>query len=187
MIEVLDPEATEIQRELRTLQETIKEQRDERARLYEIKKPLDKKAERAASRILFVGLGGMVAHLCIVARLTWWELSWDIVEPITYMITYTTAVSLFIYFCTTKKEYNYESLFQRMVEKRKKKIYKRNDFDIVAYEKLCHSIEENSLKIEKLQIGLPPHAIFANPDSDKGHLILTKEGENGKEKVFSVA
>jgi len=27
-----------------------------------------------------------------VARLTWWELSWDIMEPVTYMLTFTTAI-----------------------------------------------------------------------------------------------
>jgi len=30
-------------------------------------------------------------HRAVIARLTWWELSWDIMEPVTYMITYTTG------------------------------------------------------------------------------------------------
>lgn len=28
----------------------------------------------------------------LVARLTWWELSWDIMEPVTYMLTFTTGI-----------------------------------------------------------------------------------------------
>ncbi len=32
------------------------------------------------------------AQGAFVARLTWWELSWDIMEPVTYMITFGTCV-----------------------------------------------------------------------------------------------
>ena len=35
---------------------------------------------------------GILSYMClqfgILARLTWWEYSWDIMEPVTYFITY---------------------------------------------------------------------------------------------------
>uniref|UniRef100_A0A7S4IGX2 Calcium uniporter protein n=1 Tax=Vannella robusta TaxID=1487602 RepID=A0A7S4IGX2_9EUKA len=177
MIDVVDAQATELQQKIAKLKETLQKEKEERDRLHSVKVPLDTKAERAASRLLYLGLAGMVGHLCLVARLTWWELSWDIVEPITYMITYSTAAALLLYFCSTRVEYQYESLFQRMVEKRKRKIYRRHDFNIERYTELVESIKRNSQKLEELSLGIPPHAVFADHTCDVTHLILPEEHE----------
>ena len=37
------------------------------------------------------------------ARLTWWEYSWDIMEPVTYFATYATSMAMFAYFVITRK------------------------------------------------------------------------------------
>lgn len=39
----------------------------------------------------------------ILARLTWWEYSWDIMEPVTYFVTYGTAMAAYAYYCLTKQ------------------------------------------------------------------------------------
>jgi hypothetical protein len=39
----------------------------------------------------------------ILARLTWWEYSWDIMEPVTYFITYGTAMAMYAYFVLTRQ------------------------------------------------------------------------------------
>ena len=41
----------------------------------------------------------------VLARLTWWEYSWDIMEPVTYFVTYGTAMAAYAYFVLTKTEY----------------------------------------------------------------------------------
>ena len=38
-----------------------------------------------------------------LARLTWWEYSWDIMEPITYFVTYGTSIAAFAYYVLTKQ------------------------------------------------------------------------------------
>lgn len=38
-----------------------------------------------------------------LARLTWWEYSWDIMEPVTYFVTYGTTMTWFIYYLVTKQ------------------------------------------------------------------------------------
>ena len=37
-------------------------------------------------------LYAMGVQFGILARLTWWEYSWDIMEPVTYFVTYGTAM-----------------------------------------------------------------------------------------------
>lgn len=45
----------------------------------------------------------MSVQFGILARLTWWEYSWDIMEPVTYFVTYGTAMACYAYFVVTKE------------------------------------------------------------------------------------
>ena len=38
-----------------------------------------------------------------LARLTWWEYSWDIMEPVTYFVTYGTSLIMYAYFVLTRE------------------------------------------------------------------------------------
>ena len=181
VIDVIDPEETEIKQKITTIKERLVKNEEEKEDLEKIKDVLDKRAKNSASRLMYIGLTGLACHFALVARLTWWELSWDIVEPITYMITYSTATLVFIYFCSTRKEYNYESFFDRMVRKRQNRLYKRNDFDIDRFKELCQEIKEDKESLEVLENPwehYPPHANFIDVNSNSTHLVTElPEGE----------
>ncbi|XP_037930597.1 calcium uniporter protein, mitochondrial-like, partial [Teleopsis dalmanni] len=73
-------------------------------------KPLEKQkldlasqAERKINIMTWVGLTLMSVQFGILARLTWWEYSWDIMEPVTYFVTYGTAMAMYAYYCITKQ------------------------------------------------------------------------------------
>lgn len=51
----------------------------------------------------WIGLGLMGVQFGVLARLTWWEYSWDIMEPVTYFVTYGTAMAAYAYFVLTKQ------------------------------------------------------------------------------------
>ena len=53
--------------------------------------------------LTWVGLGMMSVQFGVLARLTWWEYSWDIMEPVTYFVTYGTAMAAYAYFVLTKQ------------------------------------------------------------------------------------
>lgn len=39
----------------------------------------------------------------LLARLTWWEYSWDIMEPVTYFVGYGTAIAMYAYYVITRQ------------------------------------------------------------------------------------
>lgn len=60
-------------------------------------------ANRRSNALAWVGLGLMSVQFGILARLTWWEYSWDIMEPVTYFVTYGTAMAAYAYFVLTRE------------------------------------------------------------------------------------
>lgn len=68
-----------------------------------MKEELNKKAERRTTWVLWGGMAYMATQFGILARLTWWEYSWDIMEPVTYFITYGTAMAMYAYFVLTRQ------------------------------------------------------------------------------------
>lgn len=60
-------------------------------------------SEKRTTALTWAGLGMMSVQFGILARLTWWEYSWDIMEPVTYFVTYGTAMAAYAYFVLTKQ------------------------------------------------------------------------------------
>lgn len=64
---------------------------------------MEKKAEKRTRYLSWVGLGLMGTQFGFMARLTWWEYSWDVMEPVTYFVGYATAIAMFAYYVITRQ------------------------------------------------------------------------------------
>ncbi|XP_045493331.1 calcium uniporter protein, mitochondrial isoform X2 [Colias croceus] len=148
----------------------IKKERELRAQLEKLStelQPLEEKrmsleveTTRKTSVLTWVGLGLMGVQFGVLARLTWWEYSWDIMEPVTYFVTYGTAMALYAYFVLTKQEYVLPDVKDRqhliILHKKAKKI----GLDINHYNQLKDEIDKLQKDLNRLRdplnIHLPP-------------------------------
>lgn len=62
-----------------------------------------RKAQFRTNIAVWGGLGFMGLQFGILARLTWWEYSWDIMEPVTYFVGYGTLIACYAYFVLTRQ------------------------------------------------------------------------------------
>ncbi|KAG8184587.1 hypothetical protein JTE90_005201 [Oedothorax gibbosus] len=81
--------------------------------LEERRRDLLLRARRRSTALAWLGLALMGAQFGVLARLTWWEYSWDIMEPVTYFITYGTTVAMYAYFVLTRQEYVLPEVYDR--------------------------------------------------------------------------
>jgi len=107
--------------------EQMENLRKEYQMLTEIKDKLDLKAEKRSNFWIWTGFGYCVLQVSVLARLTWWEFSWDVMEPITYFISFGTGLIGYMYFATLKSEYTYDNLRDRLIKRRKQRYYSRQE------------------------------------------------------------
>ncbi|KAK7603266.1 hypothetical protein V9T40_003265 [Parthenolecanium corni] len=126
--------------------------------LEEQRKLLEKKAGLRTSVLTWVGLGMMSVQFGILARLTWWEYSWDIMEPVTYFVTYGTAMATYAYFALTKQDYILPDVRDRqhLITLHKKAC--KLGFDLNQYNTLKDQLANVKMDLERLRDPLiPPH------------------------------
>ncbi|XP_016955482.1 calcium uniporter protein, mitochondrial isoform X2 [Drosophila biarmipes] len=131
--------------------------------LEEKKLELSKKAARRTNFMTWMGLGLMSVQFGILARLTWWEYSWDIMEPVTYFVTYGTTMAMYAYYCVTKREYMMEDVKNREYSLTLYRNAKKVQFDVEHYNKLKRKsaeLEYNLRRInDPLNMQLPSHLV----------------------------
>ena len=71
----------------------------------QVKAELALKAESQSSRALWGGMALLSVQGGALAWLTWWVYSWDVMEPVTYFITYGTSLGIFAY-CVLANQVN---------------------------------------------------------------------------------
>lgn len=84
---------------------------------HQVRIEISRKAEKRTTLVLWGGLAYMATQFGILARLTWWEYSWDIMEPVTYFITYGSAMAMYAYFVMTRQVRTLQIAFSEIVKK----------------------------------------------------------------------
>jgi calcium uniporter protein, mitochondrial len=116
---------------------------------------INKLAHKQVRRILWSGLGFLITQVGLFFRLTFWEFSWDVMEPITFFTTTTGLVVGYAYFLITSRDPTYRDFMERMFISRQRKLIQRQKFNLEKYlelqrcckdplEKVCSNSTDHS-------------------------------------------
>ncbi|KAG6496133.1 hypothetical protein ZIOFF_043981 [Zingiber officinale] len=101
--------------------------REELKMLEEKKSEIDKQAAAQVRKELWLGLGFMVVQTAALMRVTFWELSWDVMEPICFYLTSVYFLSGYAFFLRTSKEPSFESFFASRFATKQRRLMKCDD------------------------------------------------------------
>lgn len=107
------------------------------------KAQIDEKARSIVRGELYCGLGFLVVQTLGFMRLTFWELSWDVMEPICFFVTSIHFAAAYLFFLRTSKEPSFQGYFQRRFTVKQNKLMKIHNFDVKRYNQLCEVFYPN--------------------------------------------
>ncbi|KAM4810079.1 calcium uniporter regulatory subunit MCUb, mitochondrial [Rhinophrynus dorsalis] len=128
--------------------DTLKEQLQP---LEQMKAMIMAKSDAKTSRLMWIGLALMSTQGGALAWLTWWVYSWDIMEPVTYFITYGSAIAFYAYFVLTKEDYVYPAIRERQFLHHFYKKAKTQRFDVEEYNRLREEFAETEENLRRLR------------------------------------
>lgn len=123
--------------------------RKELAKLEHQKAVIDEKARSLVRRELYCGLGFVALQTLGFMRLTFWELSWDVMEPICFFMTSLHFALAYAFFLRTSREPSFEGYFQTRFKIKQEKLFNLHNFDIERYNKLCEAFYPNRYNHKK--------------------------------------
>ena len=107
---------------------------------------VDAAAARAARRsnaIVFGGLVLLCAQLATFVRLTYVELSWDVMEPISYFVGVFNAILLYVYFMVNKRDFSFDDWSKRMQKHFWRRNIEKKHIDYAKYAKLMKRLRKH--------------------------------------------
>lgn len=119
--------------------------------MQKVKDLCDKKAHNHSERLVWGGLVGLSAQFVVLARLTWWEYSWDVIEPITWFVGSGNAILAYGFFMIYRRDFTCETLSNITATKKQLKLYRKNNLDISKYADLMERKGQIEGEIHKIQ------------------------------------
>lgn len=132
------------------------------------------KAERSKDMILYCNYFFHCATAGFLARLTWWEYSWDIMEPVTYFVGAGYGLAAFFYFMIRGQEYQLLGLSASLFVRAFYRHAKKTDFDVDTFNAL---VEEKCKTEEALRSLRDPHRLLLPKSDTEAYKSKAEEGK----------
>uniref|UniRef100_A0A0N4Z304 Calcium uniporter protein n=1 Tax=Parastrongyloides trichosuri TaxID=131310 RepID=A0A0N4Z304_PARTI len=116
-----------------------------------LKKHIEEESDKHSERVIWGGFMMLGLQTGIFARLTWWEYSWDIMEPVTYFATFSTVLGSCAYYLTTRQPFEYDTIHGRIFYKHFHKLAKKYNFDYIKYNKLKEQEKKINYDLDRLR------------------------------------
>ncbi|CAH6789064.1 Mcub [Phodopus roborovskii] len=138
----------------RQLMAKIDHLKEELQPLEQVKARIEAQSEAKTSGLLWAGLALLSVQGGALAWLTWWVYSWDIMEPVTFFLTFANSMVFFAYFIITRQSYTYSSVWSRQYLQFFHKKSQQQCFDVERYNKLKEDLDEATQSLEKVRHSL---------------------------------
>nr|XP_058150236.1 calcium uniporter regulatory subunit MCUb, mitochondrial isoform X3 [Dasypus novemcinctus] len=135
--------------------------------LEQLKARIEACSKVKTSGLLWTGLALLSVQGGALAWLTWWVYSWDIMEPVTYFLTFANSMVFLAYFIVTRQDYTYSTIKSRQFLHFFHKKSKQQQFDMERYNKLKEDLNEAQESLKHVR-----HSLY---------LRLPGEEHNGKD------
>uniref|UniRef100_A0A0D9VRL2 Calcium uniporter protein C-terminal domain-containing protein n=1 Tax=Leersia perrieri TaxID=77586 RepID=A0A0D9VRL2_9ORYZ len=116
--------------------------KEELREMEEEKAAIDAAAAAQVRRELWCGLGLLAAQTLGFMRLTFWELSWDVMEPVCFYVTSLYFMSGYAFFMRTSTEPSFEGFYRSRLASRQRRLMRARRFDVGRYEALKQQVGE---------------------------------------------
>jgi hypothetical protein len=97
---------------------------------------IDSLAHKHAMRILCVGFAYFMFQFVALFRLTFWELSWEVIEPLDLTVAGIQLIICYGYFLHTSSNPTLQDFRQRLLLAKRRKLCTKHSFDTDRYLKL---------------------------------------------------
>jgi len=85
----------------------------------------------------------MCGQFLLFARFTWWDFSWDVMEPVTYFTSVAEgAIAGYIYYLFHREEYTNMGFRDILITKWFRRLARKNNFDYQHHDQLKKKISE---------------------------------------------
>lgn len=108
----------------------------EYAKLLKEKDEIDQIARKQVRSMLWGALGALSAQSMLFFRLTFWDLSWDVMEPICFFVTSSSLLAGFFFFVITKRDPSYHDCMDALFSSKQRKLIKKKNFDLKRFQEL---------------------------------------------------
>jgi hypothetical protein len=144
----------------------LEDLKTELAPLEDLKSAIDEQTAKRTNYLVWGGLGYMALQFGFLARLTWWEYSWDIMEPVTYFVTYGGQMLFYAYFVLTREDSNYPEVRNRLHLLRFYKSAHKEKLNVPEYNAKKEAVAKLEHELKLLQ-SPPAFADFTKPVEKK--------------------
>ncbi|GLJ26218.1 hypothetical protein SUGI_0503230 [Cryptomeria japonica] len=111
--------------------------------LEEEKKAIDMESEKQVGSEMYFGLGLFILQSGVLFWLTYWELSWDVMEPACFCAGSCYLCARYVFSFITKRDLSFESFHAVRFKSKQRKLMKIRNFDAERYaelQKICRPV-----------------------------------------------
>ncbi|CAJ1973332.1 unnamed protein product [Sphenostylis stenocarpa] len=125
--------------------------REELEKMERLKVMIDEKAKAQVRWELYCGLGFFTVQTLGLMKLTFWDLTWDVMEPVCFFLTSLYFSFAYVFFLRTSTEPSFQGYFESRLKTKQQRLMKMYNLDIQRYNDLCKACYSTSHALSNSQ------------------------------------